>query len=222
VDAAQHLSRSDGPPGLPARFTALLRRLGSASEPGALYAALAAAWTEPHRAYHGISHLADCLRELDEAPQESEARDPAEAALWFHDAVYDPRAADNERRSAAWARRALSEAGVPDDVATEVSRLVLLTRHGDPPEPPDPTGALVCDVDLSILGRSPEEYDRFERLIRAEYAWVPAPIYRAERARVLARLRRRDPLYLTRYFRRRYQTAAHSNLDRTLEVLASQ
>ncbi len=221
MDAARHLSRRNGPPGLPARFTALLRRLGSTSEPGALYAALVTAWAEPHRAYHGSSHLADCLRELDEAPPEREARDPAEVALWFHDAVYDPRASDNEHRSAAWARRALREAGVPDDVAAEVSRLVLLTRHGDPPEPADPTGALVCDVDLSILGRSPEEYDRFERLIRAEYAWVAVPIYRAERARVLARLRRRDPLYLTRYFRRRYQTAARANLDRSLEALVS-
>jgi predicted metal-dependent HD superfamily phosphohydrolase len=200
---------------LTARFDSLLGRLGGRPEP-ALSSALAAAWTEPHRIYHGLGHLQDCLRQLDAAPPERADPDAAEAALWFHDAVYDPRANDNEARSAAWGRQALTDVGVRADAAVEVARLVLLTRHLEPPDAADATGSLVCDIDLSILGRSPAEYDEFERRIRTEYAWVPEPVYRAQRARILARFRERDPLYRTPHFRGRYEAPARRNLDRAL------
>jgi predicted metal-dependent HD superfamily phosphohydrolase len=140
-----------------------------------------------------------------------------EAALWFHDAIYDPRAEDNEARSAEWARRALAELGIPPAVADDVARLVRLTRHTDPA--PDPSGRLLCDIDLAILGREPERFDAYDRRIRDEYAWVPEPGFRAARTGVLAGLLARSPLYQTEHFRRRYETAARMNLGRALERL---
>jgi predicted metal-dependent HD superfamily phosphohydrolase len=193
------------------RFITLLGRLGATGDAGGLFEEVAAAWAEPHRAYHGTTHLLDCLEQLDAAPGEGADRRIVEAALWFHDAVYDPRATGNEARSAAWASRALAAAGIPQAIATEVARLVLLTRHTTPAA--DPAGRLMCDVDLSILGRSPDEFSEFERRIRAEYAWVPEETYRAVRADILTGFLRRSPLYLTQHFRRRYESAARHNLE---------
>ena len=204
---------------LAARFDALARRLGATAGVADLHAALAAAWAEPHRVYHTTQHLTDCLAELDGAPPRGADVAAVEAALWFHDAVYDTRAGDNEARSAEWAGRALEAAGVPAAVAAEVARLVLLTRHAAIPD--DPSGRLLCDVDLAVLGRAPAGYDEFERRIRAEYAWVPEPVFRSERARVLRRLLARDPLYATPHFRRRYEAAARANLTRALARLGS-
>jgi len=201
------------------RFEALLRSLGAGRPAPDLFPSLAAAWAEPHRAYHGTRHLADCLEQLDAAPADGADRALVEAALWFHDAVYHPRAGDNEVRSAAWAERALAGAGVPDERSAEIARLVLLTRHLAPAA--DPAGRLLCDVDLSILGRSAELYDGFERGIRAEYAWVPEPVYRAERSRILSGLLARDPLYQTPHFQARYESAARDNLRRALARLSS-
>lgn len=201
---------------LAARLRSLVQRLGGRPDP-ALAAAISAAWAEPQRVYHGLDHLRDCLRELDAAPRGAADRELTEAALWFHDAVYDPHARDNERRSAEWARQALRAAGIAPPTADEVARLVLLTRHDAPPDPADATGALVCDVDLSILGRPSAEYDEFERRIRREYDWVPEPAYRAERARILARLLDRDPLFRTASFRERYEASARLNLQRALD-----
>jgi predicted metal-dependent HD superfamily phosphohydrolase len=200
------------------RFAALWVRLGGHGDVRPILDSVLRGWTEPHRRYHGLDHLLDCLARLDESPAVGDGRDLTEAALWYHDLVYRPGASDNEARSAELARAALVEGGAPDATADEVARLVRLTDHVAPPE--DPVGELVCDVDLSILGRPAGEFDEYERRIREEYQQVPDPLYRAGRARVLAKLLARDPLFRTDFFRRRYEDSARHNLRRSLDSLA--
>ena len=159
---------------------------------------MATAWSDPQRAYHGTTHLVDCLEQLDAAPGEGADRRIVEAALWFHDAVYDPRATGNEARSAAWASRALGGVGIPGGGGTRGRA----ARSCSPATPhPRPTRRPPhCDVDLSILGRDPDEFYEFERRIRAEYAWVPEATYRAVRAEILTGFLHRSPLFLTQPF----------------------
>jgi predicted metal-dependent HD superfamily phosphohydrolase len=202
---------------LPRRFGELLRRLGAAADPQPLVDAVLAAWAEPDRRYHDLGHLRDCLAELDGAPADGADRDRVEVALWFHDAIYDPRAGDNETRSAEWARRALAELGIPSAVADDIARLVRLTRHTDPTR--DPSGRLLCDIDLAILGGEPAAFDAYDRRIREEYAWVSDADFGTERAGVLADLLSRAPLFQTEHFRQQYETAARTNLGRTLARL---
>lgn len=202
---------------LRARFDRLWRRLGAQGESGEAVDALLAGYAAPQRHYHTVDHLRDCLDQLDGAPAVGEARDLAEAALWYHDLVYVPGASDNESRSAELAVSALASGGVSPAVGDEVARLIRLTDHLLPAT--DPTGALVCDVDLSILGRAQAEFDTYEARIRAEYAAVPEPIYRAGRANILAGLLSRDPLYRTEHFRTRYESAARRNLRRSIAAL---
>jgi predicted metal-dependent HD superfamily phosphohydrolase len=205
--------------GLPERFTALWVRLGGRGDAQPALDSVLRGWTEPHRRYHGLDHLLDCLARLDESPSVGQERDLAETALWYHDVVYRPGAPDNEARSAELARAALLEGGAPQSTADEVARLVRLTDHVAPPA--DPVGELVCDVDLSILGRPAREFEAYERRIREEYGQVPDPLYRTGRARVLTKLLAREPLFRTDYFRRRYENAARHNLRRSLDSLAA-
>ncbi len=205
--------------GLRERGVELFRRLGAAADPGPLVDALVAAWAQPARRYHDIHHLRDCLAQLDDAPADGADRSRVEAALWFHDAVYDPLAGDNEARSAGWARSGLTSVGIEPAVADDIARLVLLTAHAGPA--PDPAGQLLCDVDLAVLGSEPDAYDAYQRRIRAEYAWVPEADYGAARRRVLAGLLARSPLYQTAHFRRRYEEPARKNLARALAGLAA-
>lgn len=198
---------------LRARLAGLLVRLGASGDPHPVADAVVAAWSEPARRYHDLDHLRDCLAELDQAPTGDAERDRVEAALWFHDAVYDPRAADNEARSAEWARGALAALGIAPAVADDVARLVLLTRHADPA--PDAAGKLLCDIDLAVLGRDADAFDAYERGIREEYAWVPEADFRAARRRILTALLGRQSVYQTRYFRGRLEAGARSNLARS-------
>ena len=98
-----------------------------------------------------------------------------------------------------------------------MARLVRLTDHRAPP--PDAAGRLLSDIDLSILGRLPDEFDAYDAAIRAEYAWVPDEAYRIERRKILSALLAREPLYGTEPIRRRYEAAARVNLRRAIDRL---
>ena len=89
-----------------------------------------------------------------------------ELAIWFHDSVYDARAGDNEEKSAALAQEYLSDAiDVPQ--LSLVEEMIQATKsHGG--EGGDV--ALMVDIDLGILGRSPERFQRYENDIRKEYS----------------------------------------------------
>jgi predicted metal-dependent HD superfamily phosphohydrolase len=199
------------------RWVELWSRLGAQGSGASIFAQLAAGYAEPGRAYHTAEHIRDCLAELDLSRDLAQYPDQVEAALWFHDAVYRPGASDNEDQSAELARTALSMGAVPHEVADRTAALVLATRHAGVPNSPDEQ--LICDIDLSILGREPGIFDAFERQIRREYAWVPEPMYRRERSAVLSGFLRRRSIYQTDQFRHRYEALARANLERLIEKL---
>jgi len=199
------------------RWLELWSRLGAQASGAPIFAQLAAAYAEPGRAYHTAEHIRDCLAQLDLSRNLAPHPDEVEAALWFHDAVYRPGASDNEDQSAELARTALSTGAVPREAADRTAALVLATRHAGVPSSPDEQ--LICDIDLSILGREPGIFDAFEQQIRREYAWVPEPMYRRERSAVLSGFLRRRSIYQTDQFRQRYEALARANLERLNQKL---
>jgi predicted metal-dependent HD superfamily phosphohydrolase len=194
-----------------ARWDGLWRRLGASGDAAAAYDVLARRYAEPHRTYHTLDHVARCLVEWDGACGLASDPGAGELAIWFHDAVYDPRAGDNEARSADLAATACREAGLAETLARRVAGLVLDTRHVEPPATPD--GALVADTDLAVLGRPAGEFAAYEAGIRTEYAWVPDAEYRRGRSDLLRRLLDRPAVYATSHFRERYEAQARLNLE---------
>lgn len=201
---------------LPERWHALWQRLGASPPPGELEALLAR-YREPHRHYHTLAHLEDCLAELDAARSLCERPDEVELALWYHDAIYEPYSSGNEVRSADWAERSARAAGLPAEAAGRVHALILATRHDALPQTPD--ARVLTDIDLAILGAEPERFDRYERQVRAEYRWVPGPLYRRARRKILQDFLAREALYATPGFRTRLETSARANLTRALRAL---
>ena len=200
------------------RWTALWHRLGAQGDGLPVFTRLAAAYAEPARAYHTAEHIDDCLTHLDRVQVLTQHADEVEAGIWFHDAVYVAARTDNEERSAELARDSLLDGGVAATVARRIGTLVLATRHDAAPAESD--AALLCDIDLSILGRSPEVFDEFERRIRQEYAWVPEATYRSTRSSILGGLLQRPRIFQTSWFRQRYEVQARANLERLIRSLA--
>ena len=199
------------------RWLALWARLGGKGDPEAVHADLAARYSEPHRAYHTLAHVAECLTEFDGARDLATYPDEVELAIWFHDAVYDPHRHDSEVQSAEMARRTALAADVRAASAKRVYHLILATRHQALPT--DPDQQLIVDVDLASLALPWERFEENGRRIRQEYAHVPEPEFRTGRAAVLERLLRRPHIYATVPFRRRYEERARANLERRVSQL---
>lgn len=193
------------------------RELGQPAADEGLFRRLVDCWSEPHRHYHTLQHLGECLDLFEKVRACAQRPGEIELALWFHDAFYDPKRDDNEERSAQWARDSVLEAGVPADIADRLHALVLATRHEAVPE--DVDAQLLVDVDLAILGSDPARFDESDEQIRLEYAHVPEAEYRAGRRRVLGDFLARPRLYSTDYFYSRYERQARENLSRTLARL---
>jgi predicted metal-dependent HD superfamily phosphohydrolase len=193
---------------------ALLDRWRAAGPPGsdALARELLDRWREPHRHYHTVTHLAAMLSIVRERPA-------VELAVWFHDAVYHPCAANNEEASAALAERSLIAVGAAPATVAEVARLVRLTATHDPC-PDDDAGALLCDADLAILAADPVGYDAYAAAVRREYAHLPDEAFRAGRAAVLRHLLGGPALYRVVLERAEWEPRARANLARELSTLA--
>lgn len=182
----------------------------------ALFLDLLDRWSEPHRHYHGCTHLLSVLESLDLLTEPADAPRTVLLAAWFHDAVYQGIPLQDEEESARLAEDRLRDAGLPDADVAEVARLVRLT--GDHrPEAGDSDGALLCDADLSILGGDPDEYARYLAAVRKDYAHVGDADFAAGRAAVVRRLLELDPLFHTGRAKELWLDAAQRNLKGELE-----
>lgn len=182
--------------------------------PSGLFEQLVRAYEEPQRHYHSLQHLSECLAHFEQARHLAKQPGEVAIALWFHDAIYDVRGKDNERRSADWAIRVLASCQASQATLDRVERLIMATRHDATPS--DADEQLLVDIDLAILGATPERFAEYDAQVRAEYAWVPGFVYRMKRRSVLKAFLARPRLYGTDHFRARYEAQARRNLAAVL------
>jgi predicted metal-dependent HD superfamily phosphohydrolase len=166
-------------------------------------------------------HIEDCLAQVAASTDMDESqRALMDAAIWFHDAIYDATRSDNEAESARLAAERLTAEGAPPAFIDEVVRLILLTA-GHSVQAGDAIGARLVSIDLSILGAEPDRYDAYAAAVREEYAYVPEPLYRAGRAAILGRFLESEALFADPIWAGRYETQARSNLTREIAALTA-
>ncbi|GAB3357998.1 HD domain-containing protein [Modestobacter lapidis] len=181
------------------------------------WAAVVGAWSEPHRHYHDLAHLAAVLGIVDQLAGAAEHPTAVRLAAWYHDVAYDPQRSDNEEVSAARARIGL--VGLVDDATVaEVERLVLLTAGHDP-APDDVDGAVLCDADLAVLAGPPEAYAAYASAVRAEYGHLSDEAFTAGRTAVLDHLLALPALYRLPEVAAQLTERARENLTAELSLL---
>jgi predicted metal-dependent HD superfamily phosphohydrolase len=188
--------------------------------PSALQAEFDRLYAEPHRCYHTQAHVRTLLALFERHKDLVEAHEEIEAAIWFHDAFYDPGRSDNETRSAEFASVQLRTLGWPRTRIQRVAKMVLATQT-HPLQEFDADTQFFLDLDLSILGACPGDYGAYCVAIRREYAAVPEPIYRDKRREVLQRFVDRTILFGTPELAQQWETQARHNLHAELLALAS-
>ncbi len=138
------------------RWAQLGRQVVATGDAQLVHRELVSVYSQPSRHYHNLRHISECLAEFDTVRHLVSQPVAVELAIWFHDAVYDPRAQDNEEKSAQLAKRRIVKAGGSADLCNSVAALVLATKAHDPSQHPD--APLLVDADLSILGQSEERF----------------------------------------------------------------
>ena len=181
------------------------------------FQALVARYGDKHRAYHNLDHITVCLTHLDAVRERLLDPIAVELAVWYHDAIYKPSSGTNEEDSAALAASALARLRQPPELGKHVERLVLVTKH--PSIPADDDERYLVDIDLAILGAAEEAFAAYEKQIRQEYRWVPAFVYRRERAKVLRAFLALPAIYHTAHFQERFEATARRNLESALGAL---
>ncbi|WP_068478193.1 DUF4031 domain-containing protein [Pseudoclavibacter helvolus] len=187
------------------------------------------AWSAPPRHYHDATHLLSVLDAIDimrlraseiESPLSERELLTARLGAWFHDAVYEGVAGEDERASAALAVERLGSLGVDPALVADVERLVLATIDHRV-EAGDRAGELLMDADLAVLARSEDGYARYVALVRRDYAHVPDEQWRLGRASVLNTLLASPRLFVSPAVPEDWETRARRNLESELAGLVS-
>ncbi len=126
-------------------------------------------YSEETRYYHTTEHLRFGFQVLDEVfPSKEPNIGLIDLAFWYHDFVYDPKLHDNEAKSAFVAEdRALRGLGLSDQDSIKIALLIRATDHKNPPKSRE--AEILLDIDLAILGATPEEFDHYENGIWEEF-----------------------------------------------------
>jgi len=203
----------------PQRWQRLWRQVGARDDGHPAYQELVSLYSQPHRHYHNLNHISECLNEFDSALYLAKQPLAVELAIWFHDAVYDTHATDNEEQSAELAKTRIGPMKEDANLLASAWALVLATKTHDPSYHPD--APLLVDIDLSILGKSQEQFWQYENQIRREYDWVPQGTFAAKRAEILERFLARERIYSTQLFFEKYEKQARANIQASIRQLRS-
>ncbi|MBF4458632.1 DUF4031 domain-containing protein [Pseudoclavibacter sp. VKM Ac-2867] len=185
------------------------------------------AWSAPSRHYHDVTHLLSVLDAIDIMRlRAAETREPlaerelltARLAAWFHDAVYEGAAGDDERASADLAVERLTALGVDSTLVADVERLVLATIVHTVAES-DAAGQILMDADLAVLARSEDGYARYVALVKRDFAHVTDEQWRAGRASVLETLLATPRLFVSPAAPEDWEERARRNLEHELDAL---
>ena len=180
-----------------------------------VFADLVSRYTEKGRYYHNLGHVKELLDTVDELEALATDFTTIRLAVWFHDAIYDPRAKDNEVKSAQYARKTLQALGLSPEVVDRVSDLILATITHQAPDG-DINTQILLDADLAPLG-SPETVFKQQSLaLRKEFAWLSEEEFQANRARLLTGFLERERIYQTDQLFKSLESQARHNLAKAL------
>lgn len=168
-------------------------------------------YTESHRHYHTLSHIAymfDLARKKDLCLTIDQTM-----AVWFHDAIYNPLSADNEEMSVELYEECVRS---PNKI---VKQIILDTKKHIPTIP---ESKVVLDLDMAILGAPVDIYDDYYRSVRQEYSLVPDEIYNGKRIEFLKdciQKQQKGKLYHSSFFEKENRIAYY-NMQREIDVLS--
>lgn len=194
------------------------------------------AYTEPHRHYHTLEHLAFMFDQFDQHKKNIKHQFEVELAIWFHDFVYNtdmPDYGSNERNSVKamfdhlthYADDWFGISKLDDDGISVMNRMILaaefiLSTKGHVVKAPSVmaddqarnSNEYFLDIDLGILGTDTSTCDVFDDKIRKEFIQHSEDDFKRGRIQAMNEFEKRPQVFLTNYFHDKYELQARENL----------
>lgn len=180
-----------------------------------VFLALISAYCSGERFYHNLAHIQQVLGTIEQMRTQAINFPAIQLAAWFHDVIYNPRANDNEERSAEYAEISLKAVKLPISLIEPVKLLILDTKTHQA-HPDDIDSQILLDADLAILGASEPEYLNYAQAIHQEYSWMPDKIYKSGRQHFLQNILQRERIYFTELLCIKLEEKARRNMQAEL------
>lgn len=201
----------------------LFKRVGVKGDYESLFQEIVNGYAKPKRFYHSLDwHIKFCFSELEKVRHLVKNYNTVAMALLLHDIILDyHNGQDNEQLSADFAYEFCLHAGLSNEFAREVAELIIKgTKHFAEDKVMTMDEMIVSDIDLAILGQPEEIFSQILTRVRYEvYLLVSEDVFKVKRAGILKLFLERPNIYLTHYFRQRYEATARANLTKEIEML---
>jgi predicted metal-dependent HD superfamily phosphohydrolase len=184
-----------------------------------VYQQLLDSYNEPQRVYHSIAHIECCLSIFDQVSHLLKIPDAVELAIWFHDAIYQLGASDNEQLSADLFMK-VTDGLFQDDFREAVYQHIMATCHSST-QITDHDTQLMVDIDLSSFGLPWPEFFRDSKKVRQEMGHISDAEYYQKQIAFQQRLLGRPSFFYSDYFIEHYEAQARSNLAKLFELVKS-
>jgi predicted metal-dependent HD superfamily phosphohydrolase len=192
---------------------------------------LEALYSEGHRRYHNAHHINGMLKTLyrveklidpDVLARAAIDLKVVEAAVLFHDAIYDSHAGvesgSNEKRSAQVFRESPEFKTIGSYRAYMVETAIIAsTYHTQWLPNHTPTTHLFMDLDLAGMGMGYFLFLEHGKMIREEYSWVGQEEFMTARRKFFLELSKRPFLFYNQVMRGMFEENARANIQRWLD-----
>ncbi|MFT5647112.1 MAG: putative metal-dependent HD superfamily phosphohydrolase [Aureispira sp.] len=168
-------------------------------------------YTDSNRHYHNLVHIFNLLNLVDTYKISIEQPLLFELAVWYHDAIYNAKAKDNELQSAILVQKLFSK--YLDSRGLSYVNALIMSTEGHFPKLENQDTYLFLDFDLSILAAESSVYNLYSEAIWQEYkiAYIKV-LYNMGRKKVLKNFLARDKIYFSPVFFAKYEAKARQNI----------
>jgi predicted metal-dependent HD superfamily phosphohydrolase len=175
-------------------------------------------YSHPARQYHNLEHIKEIFSLLEQVADIVQNVQVLKLSAWFHDYVYNPQAKDNEELSAIYAKNILNQLNIDSEIVYSTTQIIRSTNNHQP-RLTSIDNLIFLDLDLAILGSTPERYLQYNQAIRKEYQHLSDRDYYQGRTKVLTKFVTRPRIYYTDYFYRRFEAIARKNMQTEINYL---
>lgn len=186
-------------------------------------------YSEEKRTYHNLDSLREKLNHYYEIKSNLKNPRAVLLAIFFQNFEYDPKAlVFSEDKNLEHFNAFADEAEVPSDAELREETCALLKVAATHSTEAHKVGGAFgsedahyfLDLDMAVLGSSPESYAEYREQIRGEYSFLSEPMYTALRLKVLQNFLQIPNIFATVEFRDKLEEQARQNIQAEVEMLS--